>query len=126
MKNLSKILGTVALMTTPLSIDKAYSCDQVVYHSHAPITRGCEAGPHYIPGRPVGNVLKFIFCPRCHRQHAEGTICICANHVHATPSVQARVIVPVQTYQTQTTTSTTTTTTTTVTTPTRQIYYSLP
>lgn len=114
MKNsLIKTLGTLAIMAMPESLDNADAHE--VYCAR---TRGCAAGPHYHPGEPVRNTLKFLFCPRCHRQHAEGTVCICSNHVHVSP---------VQTYQTQTTNTTTTTTTTrTTVVPARQIYYSLP
>ena len=53
------------------------------------LTRGCEAGPHYVRGEPVRNTLKFIFCPRCHRQHAQGTLCSCGFTVPVTRGCEA-------------------------------------
>jgi len=81
MKNsLIKTLGTLAIMAMPESLDNADAHE--VYCAR---TRGCAAGPHYHPGEPVRNTLKFLFCPRCHRQYPVGSCCSCSHsHAHVT------------------------------------------
>jgi len=141
MKTLSALLGAATLLTMPLSLNKIEACPPILYsapHAHVYATpahvhtRACPAGPHYIPGEPVRNTLKFLFCPRCHRQYPVGSRCSCGHmHVHVTPmpSYVAPVHVmpaPVMHVTVPSFHSYTTTTTTTIVSPVRQIYFSLP
>ena len=74
MIKLTNLVTAAMILGTPSLTNYSPAHNPVVYHTHV--------APHYRPGEPVRNTLKFLFCPRCHRQYPIGTVCSCSTHTH--------------------------------------------
>ena len=72
MIKLTNLVTAAMILGTPSLTNYSPAHNPVAYHTHV--------APHYRPGEPVRNTLKFLFCPRCHRQYPIGTVCSCSGH----------------------------------------------